>query len=258
MNIINKKIISYFKNSKKNVKITSLNKNKNIKYLFLKKHEIFWNLKLKKLINSLLKKRLHLGQHKSKLNPTIIPYIYGIKNNFCIIDIKKTIRQLQNALKIIYYIGTKDYSSFLIIGTTLGVQNMVKDVSNQYNFNYVNGDSWISGLITNTKSLKRAAILEQNNEKKISKYLNFVQPDILIILNPQDNLDAINEANIKSIPIIAFVDTHCSIKNIDYPIIMNNESLDGVFFVLRMLCHAFNQGREYKEQSNILNKNIKN
>lgn len=69
--------------------------------------------------------------------------------------------------------------------------------------------------------------------------------DLLIILNPLDNQNALNEARILGIPVIALVDTNTSfgqLQLIDYPVVANNESLLSVSYFLQLFNFTIRSG----------------
>lgn len=56
------------------------------------------------------------------------------------------------------------------------------------------------------------------------KKLDFQKPDLLIILNPNENRTALREANLLNIPVIALTDTSSNRNGIQYPIPVNSYS----------------------------------
>ena len=66
----------------------------------------------------------------------------------------------------------------------------------------------------------------------------FRTPDLLIILNPRENQVALKEAQILGIPVIALLDRNVCVKNIIYPIPINDDSLKGVKLWLGLVIEA--------------------
>ena len=68
------------------------------------------------------------------------------------------------------------------------------------------------------------------------KYWNsfFAIPDLLFTINSKQYSSPINEFNTLKIPIISILDTNSSLKDITYPIPMNDDSIIGVFFIISL------------------------
>lgn len=66
------------------------------------------------------------------------------------------------------------------------------------------------------------------SKQPIAIKLNLKKPDILIIVNPNENMDVLYEAKNLNIPVIGLTDSNTDLRLITYPIPVNNNSL---FFV---------------------------
>lgn len=88
------------------------------------------------------------------------------------------------------------------------------------------------------KSLKgymnRELINKNNSINRYSITLSG-KPDIILCMNPQDNLSLINEAYRLNIPVIALVEPHINIKKITYPIPCNNNSYFLNYYILKKI-----------------------
>ena len=85
------------------------------------------------------------------------------------------------------------------------------------------------------KSVNRLCLLINNVDQYKEEY--FVnnkhiirKPDIIFLVNPNENQNVIDEANRLNIPIIAIIDSNSSIKGITYPIPANNNSFEFLYF----------------------------
>jgi small subunit ribosomal protein S2 len=226
---------------------------KNVKQFFplkfLKKQNIFWSLRLRNFIREMVKKKISYGQHKSYLNPQFKPYLIGYFNKYTVINLNHTLRQLQSALKILYKVISQKGSVFLV-GTEILHSDHVALFGDRFNISYVKSPQWTGGILSNMESIKKSVANYKNEEKHAKKHTLYVgltnlnKIDLLVVLNPQKNFYAINEANRLGIPVIAIVDTHCSLKGIDYPIVSNNESIKTVYFLIQLLYWSFVSGVE--------------
>jgi small subunit ribosomal protein S2 len=75
------------------------------------------------------------------------------------------------------------------------------------------------------------------------------RPDLLVILNPKDNLIAIKEAQKLNIPVIAFVDSDVSISNIRYPIPLSDDTPKGILLCLQLFLKLLNISFKYNQNS---------
>lgn len=69
-----------------------------------------------------------------------------------------------------------------------------------------------------------ASLTPQAKQPKADKQLPLKKPDLLIIINPNENMNALFEAKKMGIPVIAFANTNIDLSLITYPIPTNNDS----------------------------------
>jgi small subunit ribosomal protein S2 len=241
--------ILYRKDIEKKKKLMKKNVKQFFPLKFLKKQNIFWSLRFRNFINEMVKKKISYGQHKSHLNPQFKPYLIGFFNKYTVINLNYTLKQLQNALKILYKVISQKGNVFLV-GTEILHSDHITLFGDRFNISYVKNPQWTGGILSNMESIKKSIAIYKNGEGRSKKHIlysgltNLNKIDLLIVLNPQKNLYAINEANKLRIPVIAIVDTHCFLKGVDYPIVSNNESIKTVYFLIQLLYWSFTSGVE--------------
>lgn len=76
----------------------------------------------------------------------------------------------------------------------------------------------------NQLSSYSASLAPQVKQPKVDKRLPLKKPDLLIIINPNENMNALFEAKKMGIPVIAFANTNIDLSLITYPIPTNNDS----------------------------------
>jgi small subunit ribosomal protein S2 len=210
------------------------------------------------LAKEMLQAGVHFGHKKSRWNPKMEPYIYGLKNDIHIIDLEKTIEKLNDALNFIKEIAEKN-GKILFIGTHLQAQALVEESAQKCRMPYV-VSRWIGGLLSNFKIVRKRIDYLIDLEKKqesgeLKKYTKKEQkkiedeiikltkkfgglknlenlPDAILALSAKEQKTAIKEAKIKNIPIIALVDTDTSPIGIDYIIPSNDESVSAIKIML--------------------------
>lgn len=217
-------------------------------------------------IAKLVESNFHLGHKKNKWNPKMKKFIYSVKDDIHILDAKQSANQIKKALNEIYVALSKN-KIILFVCTKLHTKNLVKDFCIKYNFPYVT-EKWIGGALTNFDSIKKRVkdyikLKEQfdNNtieaqtkkertvlEKKLKKMeIKFAGlsnlkklPSIIIVFDAVKDKTAIVEAKKVGIKVIAISDSNADPDNIDICIPGNDDSVDGVRYILSLIESVIN------------------
>ena len=206
-------------------------------------------------IEDLLESGVHFGHNVRRWNPKMQEYIYGVRNNIHIFDLRITLELLNTALTKIHETVSKS-GKILFVGTKKQCSDVVKELAMLNNNYYVN-KRWLGGTLTNWKtisnSIKRLEEIElflKNNDqsKNLSKKelldisrekqkldLNIGgirslngSPDLLVIFDVIKDKIAVREANKLNIPVVAIVDSNADPENIDYVIPGNDDALRSI------------------------------
>jgi len=73
-------------------------------------------------------------------------------------------------------------------------------------------------------------------------------PDILYVIDPDVEANAIHEANILKIPVLAIVDTNCDPDPIDFPIPGNDDAIKATKLITSRIADAVLEGREGRQE----------
>ena len=211
-------------------------------------------------LSDLLDAGMHLGHKTNKWNPNMDQYIYGSQDNIHIIDLRKTVLLLNNALTFIENIA-KSKGSILFIGTKTQAIDIVKKYAIECKQFYVN-KRWLGGMLTNWSTisnslnslnslnkkisdeslcLKKKEILQMNRQiDKIEKYLGGLKdmgstPQAIFVVDVNKDAIAVTEANKLKIPIIGILDTNSSPIGIDYPIPGNDDSRKSIELICSLV-----------------------
>ena len=206
-------------------------------------------------IEDLLESGVHFGHNVRRWNPKMKEYIYGVRNNIHIFDLRITLELLNVALTKIHETVSKS-GKILFVGTKKQCSDVVKELAMLNNNFYVN-KRWLGGTLTNWKtisnSIKRLEEIElflKDNElsKNLSKKelldisrekqkldLNIGgistlngKPDLLVVFDVIKDKIAVSEATKLNIPVVAIVDTNADPENIDYIIPGNDDALRSI------------------------------
>ncbi len=206
-------------------------------------------------IEDLLESGVHFGHNVRRWNPKMKEYIYGVRNNIHIFDLRITLELLNTALVKIHETISKS-GKILFVGTKKQCSDVVRELAMLNNNHYVN-KRWLGGTLTNWKtisnSIKRLEEIElflKDNElsKNLSKKelldisrekqkldLNIGgirslngKPDLVIIFDVIKDKIAVREANKLNIPVVAIVDSNGDPEHIDYIIPGNDDALRSI------------------------------
>lgn len=212
----------------------------------------------------MLKNGVHFGHQKARRNPKMNEFIFGTKNGINIIDLEKTVEQLEEAMQFVKKIVTEG-QQILFIGTKKQAKRLVESAARKCSMPFV-VERWLGGTFTNFRIIsERTRFLRdgQENTKKgeYSKYTKFEQmkigeeldklenkmggikqmtkfPGAIFVTGIiEDNL-AVQEARIKKIPIIALADTNVDPTQIDYPIPANEDAVSSLRLMIAYITKA--------------------
>lgn len=222
------------------------------------------------LIERLFSAGAHFGFGKSRRHPTVTPYLYGTKQGTDIFDLEKTSELIINAQAVLEAAGRKG-DTVLFVGTKDEVSQLVKTTAESVDMPYVS-NRWIGGMLTNFSEIKKriARLLELTQqgesgelERKYTKKervmigremeklaFNFGgvkamerMPQLMVIVDPRHDIIAVREAIELGIPTIAITSSDGNLKDITYPIVVNDALRSSVTLTLKELTDAYAKGR---------------
>ena len=221
-------------------------------------------------MKQLLEAGVHFGHQTRRWNPKMAPYIFTERNGIYIIDLRKTVKKLEEA-----YMFVRDTAAnggeILFVGTKKQAGDSVKEEAERCGMHYVNA-RWLGGMLTNFKTIRRRidrlAQLRKMEEdgtfdrlpkkevvkleleiEKLEKFLGGIKdmkklPGALFIVDPRKERIAVAEAKKLNIPIIAIVDTNCDPDEIDYVIPGNDDAIRAVKLIAGVMADAIIEGRQ--------------
>ena len=215
-------------------------------------------------LQDLLMAGTHFGHLTRRWNPKMKPYIFMEKNGIYIIDIKKTLKQLQIACEEVAKV-VRAGEKVLFVGTKKQAKEIIKMEAERCNQYYVN-ERWLGGTLTNfitvKKSIKRLKNLEkmstdgtydrlvkkeilriEREREKLEKVLGGIKdmtklPGALFVVDVKKEAIAVREADRLNIPVIGIVDTNSDPDFIDIPIPGNDDAFKSINVITRAISDA--------------------
>jgi len=227
-------------------------------------------------ITELLKVGTHFGHKKDRWNPKMSPYIFGVRQGTHIINIKKTLVNLEAACNAIAKIAAEG-KNILFVGNKRQARQIVSEKAEQAGVFYVT-ERWLGGTLTNFRTIRKSIhklkdidklLHDQSSEKllkkeilqlekkrdKLERYLGGIKemdnlPGVLFVVDAKYEYIAVHEANILNIPVIAIVDTNTDPDPIDYVIPANDDAIRSIGLITNYLAEAVILGKSNKKEDN--------
>lgn len=220
-------------------------------------------------VKDILEAGVHFGHKKSRWNPKMRPYIYGHRNGIHIIDLKETVRGIMRAQKYLGKVASQG-SLILFVGTKRQAAGVVAENAQACGMPYVS-ERWLGGTLTNfrtirgrLKRLEELENLETTGElasyskkaqsrllrelKKIRRNLGGIRdmnriPEAMVVVDPTKEHNAIKEARILGVKIVALIDTDSDPDDVDLPIPGNDDSMRSIKLIVEQLAKGVAAGK---------------
>jgi small subunit ribosomal protein S2 len=225
-------------------------------------------------IEDLLEAGVHFGHNVRRWNPKMDDYIFGVRNNIHIFDLRITLEALNNSLVKIHETVSKS-GKILFVGTKKQCAESVKELAESSNNFFVN-KRWLGGTLTNwktisnsinrlnelestindpafTNSVSKKELLERSREKdKLHLNLGGIKdlngkPDLIVIMDVIKDKLAVLEAKKLNIPIVGIVDTNADPEMIDYVIPGNDDAIRSINLYKKYFLETMNDARQFSE-----------
>lgn len=201
------------------------------------------------------------------------PYIFMERNGIHIIDLHKTVAQIDIAAAALKQIA-KSGKKVLFVATKKQAKDIIAEKATSVNMPYVI-ERWPGGMLTNFPTIRKAVKKMTNIDKLMSDgtFSNLSKRELLQITRQRAKLEknlgsiadlnrlpsalfvvdvlkeniAIREANRLGIPVFAIVDTNSDPNNIDFVIPANDDAKDSIDVILTACCDAIREGLEERK-----------
>ena len=220
-------------------------------------------------IKQLLESGAHFGHQTSRWHPRMKGYIFTKRNGIHILDLEQTASMLTKACGFITQVVSEG-GHILFVGTKKQSQESTEQEAKRCGMYYIN-QRWLGGVLTNFATIQAridylVRIEDQHDrgefsrlpKKEVLKYEEEIArlnrqmggikemtslPDVLFIVDPTKDKNALAEAKRMGIPVVAIVDTNCNPETIDYPIPANDDAIRAVKLMCSKIADAVIEGQ---------------
>ena len=192
-------------------------------------------------MKQLLEAGVHFGHQTRRWNPKMAEYIFTERNGIYIIDLQKTVKKVDEAYNFIRSVA-EEGKDVLFVGTKKQAQEAISEEAIRSGMHFVN-HRWLGGMLTNFKTIKTRI---EKLEKNLGGIKELVQEKVgaLFVVDPRKEKNAISEAKILGIPVVAIVDTNCDPDEVDYVIPGNDDAIRAVKLITAKMADAIIEGRQ--------------
>ncbi|HEX5829721.1 MAG TPA: 30S ribosomal protein S2 [Gemmatimonadaceae bacterium] len=221
-------------------------------------------------LDDLLKAGVHFGHQTRRWNPKMRRFIFAERNGIHIIDLQKSLRQMELAQQLVREVILRG-ENVLFVCTKRQLAAIVREEAERAGAMYVT-ERWLGGLLTNFQTVKkqtrRLKELEAGSEEggefanytkkeqllmgrqrdKLSKNLSGIKnmsrlPGLMFVVDSKKERIAVSEANKLGIPIVAIVDTNADPDLITVPIAGNDDAIRSVELITHAIADTIIEAR---------------
>ena len=226
--------------------------------------------KLKELLGA----GTHLGHLSRRWHPNMAPFIFMKKSRFHLIDLNKTLQQLQEAALALQTLA-RSGKKILFVATKKQAKALMMQEAQRLGMPYIT-ERWLGGTLTNFVTIRRRGKKMTSLERMIKSptYKNIAKKEQLMMAREQEKLArilqgivdltrlpgalfvvdvnkeriAVREANKLGIPVFALVDTNTDPTLIDYPIPSNDDAAASISLIVKTIGSAIEAGMAMRDQ----------
>jgi small subunit ribosomal protein S2 len=220
-------------------------------------------------MKDLLEAGVHFGHQTRRWNPKMKPYIFTERNGIYILDLQRSLREIDATYKFVRNL-TSQGRTVMFIGTKKQAQEAVETEAARSGMPFVS-QRWLGGMLTNWVTMRkrigrmtqlesmeadgRMAALPKKEALKLRAELEKLQrnltgiremqelPGAVYVIDTKRETIAVAEARRLRIPIIGLVDTNCDPDEVDFVIPGNDDAIRAVNLITRVIADACVEGR---------------
>jgi small subunit ribosomal protein S2 len=215
-------------------------------------------------VRELFESGVHFGHQTKRWNPKMRQYIYGARGGVHILDLDRTAALFRRAFEYVSQTVSRG-GSVLFVGTKRQAQDIVQEEARRVSMYFVT-NRWLGGTLTNFRTMKsgleRLRNLERMREDgtyqqipkketvqldkeraRLEKYIGGLRgmgsvPQVVFVIDPDQESIAVKEARKLKIPIVAITDTNCDPDLVDFVIPGNDDAIRSVRLITGAIADA--------------------
>ncbi len=212
-------------------------------------------------MKQLLEAGVHFGHETKRWNPKMKRFIFAERNGIFIIDLQKTLKQLDRSFDFVKSVAEQG-KVILMVGTKKQAQEITELEARRSGMPFIN-QRWLGGMLTNFKTIrgriermkfletefetgainarpKAERVLLQAELERLHRYLGGIRnmtrlPDCLFVIDPTKEAIAVKEAQKLGIPVVALADTDSDPDVIDYIVPGNDDAIRSIQLITSRL-----------------------
>jgi small subunit ribosomal protein S2 len=209
-------------------------------------------------VKELLEAGVHFGHETKRWNPKMKRYIYAERNGIFIIDLQKTMAEIERTFAQMQDLAMRG-ATILYVGTKKQAQDIVQQEADRAGMPYVN-QRWLGGMLTNFRTItaqvnrlqelenlfESGAVNERVKTEQVRLKLELERllknlggfrklkrlPDAIFVIDPSKEAIAVKEARKLGITVIGLADTDSDPDTVDYIIPGNDDAIRSIQLVV--------------------------
>ena len=220
-------------------------------------------------IKKLFEAGAHFGHKTSRWNPKMAAFIHSKRGDSHIINLEKTVEQLEAALAFLTEVA-KTGRQVLFVGTKKQARDIVRAAAESVGQPFVT-ERWLGGMLTNSATIqsqiKKLKLLEKRmvsgelanryNKLEVQRFQEEIdvlnvkyggikdmrgRPAALFIISATEDKNAVAEAIKLGVPVVAICDTNADPTGIDHPIPANDDAIASIQIITDYVTEAVREG----------------
>ena len=220
-------------------------------------------------LQDLLEAGVHFGHQIRRWNPKMRRFIFAERSGIYLIDLQKTLRQLQTAQELMRNVVMRG-EGVLFVCTKKQLKAILRTEADRCGAFWVT-ERWLGGMLTNFHTIKKQIsrlkeieqgledgafefftkkeqLLFERERQKLNRNLEGIKnmarlPGALFVVDAKKERIAVAEANKLGVPVVAIVDTNADPDLITVPIPGNDDAIRSVSLITRALVDVIAEAR---------------
>lgn len=176
-----------------------------------------------------LKHGVHIGTKTQHTD--MEEHIFHVKKNqLAVLNLDQTDEKIREAAE---FLSEYDPEEILVVGRKDAAKQPIEAFSEELGTKKIVG-RFMPGTLTNPQSD------------------NFIEPEVVIITDPEEDAQAIDEAEDANIPVVAIADSGDKLDGIDRVIPANNKAINSIGMVYYLLAREIREQKGEKIEANLV------